>query len=51
MNANETHDWHIFADFAQHLIGIAKPLYARDPIGLDRIAPQLPISSNWISLL
>jgi hypothetical protein len=25
----------IFADFAQVLIGIARPLHARDPIGVD----------------
>ena len=29
-DANEAHDWRIFADFAQVLIGIARPLYARD---------------------
>jgi Domain of unknown function (DUF4372) len=27
-DANESHDWRIFADFAQVLIGIARPLYA-----------------------
>ena len=27
-DANESHDWRIFADFAQILIGIARPLYA-----------------------
>jgi hypothetical protein len=26
-DANESHDWRIFADFAQVLIGIARPLY------------------------
>src|ERR1035437_8918523 len=34
-DANESHDWRIFADFAQILIGIARPLYLRDPIGVD----------------
>jgi hypothetical protein len=34
-DANETHDWRIYADFAQILIGIARPLYADDPIGVD----------------
>jgi transposase len=33
--ANETHDWRIFADFAQHLIGIARPLHSEDPVGAD----------------
>ncbi len=28
-DANETHDWRIFADFAQRLIAIARPLYVR----------------------
>ncbi len=27
-DANETHDWRIFAAFAQYLIGVARPLYA-----------------------
>ena len=26
-DANERHDWRIYADFAQVLIGIARPLY------------------------
>src|SRR6266849_7914535 len=34
-DANESHDWRIFADFAQALIAIARPLHARDPIGVD----------------
>lgn len=34
-DANETHDWRIFADFAQVLIGMARPLYAHDPIAVD----------------
>ena len=29
------HDWRIYADFAQVLIGIARPLYANDPLGID----------------
>src|SRR5580658_864667 len=33
-DANEAHDWRIFADFAQVLISIARPLYASDPIGV-----------------
>jgi hypothetical protein len=34
-DANETHDWRIFADLAQHLIGVARPLYAGDALGVD----------------
>jgi len=34
-DANESRDWRIFADFAQVLIRIARPLYAHDPIGVE----------------
>ena len=34
-DANESRDWQIYADFAQVLIRIARPLYARHPIGVD----------------
>src|SRR5476651_1836716 len=33
--ANEAHDWRIFADFAQVLINIARPMYASEPLGFD----------------
>ncbi len=32
-DANESHDWRIFADFAQHLIAVARPLHADDSMG------------------
>jgi hypothetical protein len=32
-DATERRDWRIYADFAQVLIGIARPLYADDPTG------------------
>ena len=32
-DANEARNWRIYADFAQVLIAIARPLHARDPIG------------------
>ena len=35
-DANESRDWRIYADFAQVLIAIARPLYASDPIGVDQ---------------
>ncbi len=35
-DANESRDWHIYADFAQVLIGIARPLYAHDPMAEGR---------------
>jgi hypothetical protein len=34
-NANAVRPWQIYADLAQHLIGIARPLYASQPIRLD----------------
>jgi hypothetical protein len=34
-NANATRPWAMFADLAQHLIGIARPLYANDPMGKE----------------
>jgi hypothetical protein len=34
-NANATRPWQMYADFAQHLIGIARPLYAAEPLGLE----------------
>jgi len=34
-NANAVRDWRIYADFAQSLITIARPLYAEDTFGVD----------------
>ena len=34
-NANATRHWQIYADFAQHLITLARPLYAKDPLHID----------------
>ena len=49
-DANESHDWCIFADFAQVLIGIARPLYAGDPIGVDLDASLYALDSTTIDL-
>src|SRR5580700_8953370 len=49
-DANETHDWRIFADFAQHLIATARPLYAGDPIGVDLDASLYALDSTTIDL-
>jgi len=49
-DANETHDWRIFADFAQHLIGIARPLYADDTLGVDLDASLYALDSTTIDL-
>ena len=34
-NANGTRPWAAFADLAQHLISIARPLYMNDPLGKE----------------
>jgi hypothetical protein len=48
--ANESRDWRIFADFAQVLIAIARPLYADDPIGVDLNAGLYALDSTTIDL-
>jgi hypothetical protein len=49
-NANERHDWRIYAGFAQVLIGIARPLDAHDPIGVDLAHSLYPLDSTTIDL-
>ena len=49
-DANESRDWRIFADFAQVLIGIARPLYANDPIGVDLDRSLYALDSTTIDL-
>src|SRR5437773_6780441 len=49
-DANETHDWRIYADFAQVLIGIARPLYAHDPIGVELDQSLYALDSTTIDL-
>ena len=49
-DANECHDWRIYADFAQVLIGIARPLYARDPMGVDLKDSLYALDSTTIDL-
>ena len=33
--ANETRDWRIYADFAHHLIAVARKLYQKDALAID----------------
>jgi Domain of unknown function (DUF4372)/Transposase DDE domain len=49
-DANESHDWRIFADFAQVLIGIARPLHAHDPMGVDLEQTLYALDSTTIDL-
>jgi hypothetical protein len=49
-DANEAHDWRIYADFAQVLIRIARPLHASDPIGVDLEQSLYALDSTTIDL-
>src|SRR5467141_3916139 len=49
-DANESRDWRIYADFAQVLIGIARPLYAHDPIGVELHQSLYALDSTTIDL-
>jgi hypothetical protein len=49
-DANEARDWRIFADFAQVLIAIARPLYAKDPLGVELDAGLYAFDSTTIDL-
>ena len=49
-DANDAHDWRIYADFAQVLIGIARPLYASDPVGIDLDQSLYALDSTTIDL-
>jgi hypothetical protein len=49
-DANESRDWRIYADFAQVLIAIARPLYASDPIGVELDQSLYALDSTTIDL-
>ena len=49
-NANATRPWQIYADFAQHLIGIARPLYAKEPFGVELDAAVYAFDASTIDL-
>jgi hypothetical protein len=49
-DANESRDWRIFADFAQVLIAMARPMYAGDPIGVDPDGSLYALDSTTIDL-
>jgi hypothetical protein len=49
-DANESRDWRIYADFAQVLIGIVRPLYAHDPMGVDLEHSLYALDSTTIDL-
>jgi hypothetical protein len=49
-NANATRPWQIYADLAQHLIGIARPLYAQEPLGVELDATVYAFDATTIDL-
>ncbi len=49
-DANESRDWRIYADFAQVLIGIARPLYADDLLGVELDQNLYALDSTTIDL-
>jgi len=49
-DANEARNWRIYADFAQVLMAIARPLHARDPIGVDLEQSLYALDSTTIDL-
>ena len=49
-DANEAHDWRIYADFAQVLIGIARPMYANEALGFDLDNTVYALDSTTIDL-
>jgi hypothetical protein len=49
-DANEAHDWRIYADFAQVLIHIARPMYANESLGFDLDNTVYALDSTTIDL-
>ena len=49
-NANKVRDWRIYADFAQSLIRIARPLYANEDLGIDLDNTVYALDASTIDL-
>ena len=49
-NANATRPWQIYTDFAQHLIAMARPLYAKDSLAIDLDATVYAFYAKTIDL-
>lgn len=49
-DANRVHDWRIYADFAQVLIGKARRLYAGEPLAVDLKQTVYALDSTTIDL-
>jgi hypothetical protein len=49
-NANKVRDWRIYADFAEALIKTARPLYAKENLGLELNNTIYALDSSTIDL-
>ena len=49
-DANEKRDWRIYADFAQVLIAMARPLYSNEDLGIDLDNTLYALDSTTIDL-
>ena len=49
-DANEARDWRIYAEFAQHLIRIARRLYVNEPFGVDLKETVYALDATTIDL-
>jgi len=49
-DANEKRDWRIYAEFAHHLIAVARRLYADDPLGVELDEPAYALDSTTIDV-
>ena len=49
-DANEIRDWRIYADFAHHLIGVARKLYQKDQTAVDIEQTVYALDSTTIDL-
>jgi hypothetical protein len=49
-DANDRHDWRIYADFAQVLIATARTLYAAEPMGVELDQTLYALDSTTIDL-
>jgi len=48
--ANEMRDWRIYADFAQHLIAIARKLYQKEPLIVELLNTVYALDATTIDL-
>ena len=49
-DANERRNWRIFADFAQTLIAIARPMHSSDPLGMELEQSLYALDATTIDL-